>query len=393
VSRLFDRTIPTGIDHGTVTVLHGRTQVEVTTFRGDVGYTDGRHPDEVVFLDSLAEDLARRDFTINAMAYDLQADRLIDPLGGRRDLARKVVRAVGRPLDRFREDGLRPLRAVRFACVLDFSIEPRTRKAVRDSIPVFRKVAAERVREELGKILASRHAARGVELLRDTGLLQEILPELLPTVGFAQNRFHRYDVYGHTLKSLERARGDACLKLAVLLHDIGKVEAAEGPPGERTFYNHERSSARMANGILRRLKYSNADRARVRSLIEHHMFHYQPGWTDGAVRRMIRRVGVELLEDMYEMRRSDAWGRGIGVRDALRNLRALRERVERVLAEDAALKVTDLAIGGKEVMELLGIDPGPKVGEILDALLERVLDDPSLNHPARLRSLVRKLAH
>jgi tRNA nucleotidyltransferase (CCA-adding enzyme) len=252
-------------------------------------------------------------------------------------------------------------------------------------------VAPERVRVELLKILGSRRAHRGVELLNQSGLLEEIIPELIPSMGFAQNRFHKYDVYGHTLKSLEHARGDAVLKLAVLLHDVAKPQTAEGPEGERTFYGHERASARAADGVLKRLRFSNLERQRVKTLISSHMFHYLPEWTDGAVRRLVRRIGPELLDDMYELRRADAWGRGVGVRDTLANLRTLKARVKKVLAEDAALKVTDLAIGGEEVMQVLGIRPGPRVGKILDALLERVLDEPSLNRPKKLKSLIKNL--
>ena len=388
---LFSRVIPTGIAHGTVTVLTGRSQVEVTTFRGDIGYTDGRHPDRVVFLGSLKEDLKRRDFTVNAMAYDTRNDRIIDPHQGRRDLKRGVIRAVGDPLRRFAEDGLRPLRAVRFASVLGFEIEKKTFGAIGKRLEVFRKVAPERVRVELLKILGSRRAHRGIELLRRSGLLEEILPELTPGVGFAQNRFHKYDVYHHVLKCLEHARGDAVLKLAVLLHDVAKPQTAEGPENERTFYGHEKASAEVAARVLKRLRFSNQERQRVVTLISSHMFHYLPEWTDGAVRRLARRVGPELLEDMYELRRADAWGRGVGVRDTLANLKALKQRVAKVLAEDAALKVTDLAIGGEEIMKVLCIRPGPRVGKILDALLERVLDDPSLNKPKKLKSLIEKI--
>lgn len=388
VAELFPRTVPTGIAHGTITVLAGRMQIEVTTFRGEVGYSDGRHPDQVVFLDSLEEDLQRRDFTVNAMAFDTRRAKIVDPFGGRRDLGAELIRAVGEPLERFREDGLRPMRAVRFACVLGFSIEEQTRRAIPDALEVFRKVAPERIREELLKILAVRQAARGIELMRQTGLLGDVLPALLPTVDFSQNRFHRHDVYHHTLRCLEKCRGDPVLKLAVLLHDVGKPEVAEGPPGAHTFYLHERRSAEIADRVMHRLRFSNADRKRVTGLIANHMFHYLPDWNDGAVRRFIRRVGPERLDDMWEMRRADAWGRGTGVRDTLANLRALRRRVEQVMAEDAALKVTDLAIDGHDVMQALGISPGPRVGRILEALLDRVLDDPSLNRRDRLLALL-----
>ncbi len=392
VTNLFDRVIPTGIAHGTVTVLSGRRSIEVTTFRGDVGYSDGRHPDRIVFLRTLGEDLKRRDFTINAMAYDLERDRLIDPLGGRRDLARQLIRAVGDPDRRFAEDGLRPLRAVRFACVLCFNIDSRTKRAIPGSLNVFRKVAPERIRDELVKMLVSRNAARGIELLAECGLLEEIVPELQATVGFAQNRFHRYDIYRHSLECLRHSRGDAVLKLAILLHDIGKPETADGPEKERTFYGHEAASARLAASVMRRLKFSNAQIRRVQSVIGGHMFHYEDGWTDGAVRRLVRRVGSSNLEDLWEMRRADAWGRGIGVRATLANLRALKTRVEKVMRADNAFKVTDLAVSGQDVMKILGCPPGPRVGRVLLELLEKVLDDPTLNTKKALKSQIQSIA-
>ncbi|RME30033.1 MAG: HDIG domain-containing protein, partial [Deltaproteobacteria bacterium] len=251
VMKLFEKVVPTGIQHGTVTVLIGRGKVEVTTYRSEHGYSDGRHPDRVVFVRTLGEDLERRDFTINAMALDLKSGRVIDPLGGRRDLEKKLIRAVGDPDRRFAEDGLRPMRAVRFATVLGFDIEAETFAAIGRSVEVFRKVAPERIQQELLKMLGAggRSVARGMRLLLESGLLEHIIPELLQTVGFAQNRFHRHDVWEHTLACLRHCRADAVVKLAVLLHDVGKPRAAEGPPGQRTFYSHEKISAQMAETI------------------------------------------------------------------------------------------------------------------------------------------------
>ena len=209
-------------------------------------------------------------------------------------------------------------------------------------------------------------------------------------VGFAQNAFHRHDVYEHALKSLDRARGDAVLKLAVLLHDIGKPETAAGPPGEHTFYGHEQASAQMAEAVCQRLKFSNRDRQRIGHLIGQHMFHYEESWSDGAVRRLVRKVGPEYLEDLWEMRRADAWGRGPGLRATLANLKALKLRVAKVMAADAALKVTDLAVDGQDVMDTLHIPPGRQVGQLLDWLLEQVLDDPSLNERQKLLEMLRQ---
>lgn len=384
----FEKVIPTGIAHGTVTVLNRGMPVEVTTFRGEGAYSDGRHPDRVVFLESLEEDLRRRDFTINAIAYDIARKTLVDPFGGQRDLTRRVVRAVGNPMDRFSEDGLRPLRAVRFASILGFSIEKKTHKAIRECLSVFRKVAPERVREELLKMLAGPRPERGIELLRSSGLLIEILPELLSGLGFTQNRFHRHDVYWHALNCLKNSRGDSVFRLAVLLHDIGKVKTAAGPEGMRTFYNHEKVSAQEADAVLARLRFSNDDRRRVSALIENHMVHYEPAWSDGAIRRLIRRIGQENLGDAFRMQEADVLGRGRLVRQGLSNLRRLKARIRRVLRQDAAMKITDLAIDGTDVMRLLQIGPGPRVGEVLTALLEHVLDVPKDNTRRKLEKLL-----
>jgi tRNA nucleotidyltransferase (CCA-adding enzyme) len=389
---LFSHVVPTGIEHGTVTVFQGKKGIEVTTFRGEVGYQDGRHPDRVIFLDSLEEDLKRRDFTVNAMALDVEKNRVIDPFEGRADLKKGILRAVGSPKLRFSEDGLRPLRAVRFACVLQFEIHKETFLAIRDSIDVFRKVAAERVREELLKILASPHAASGIELLRSSGLLEVIIPEMIPMVGFPQNSFHKHDVYAHSLKSLAHAQGDAVLKLAVMLHDVGKPRTAGGTPGEHTFYGHEKVSAELADLFLERFRFSKEERRRVSILIQHHMFHYTPDWTDGAVRRLVQRVSKERLTDLWEMRRADIRGRGTEVKSSLDQLRRLEKRVRKLLTKDAALKVTDLAIGGEDIMSELKIAPGPRIGALLEAILERVLDDPTLNSKEKLIALTKEIA-
>jgi putative nucleotidyltransferase with HDIG domain len=388
---LFERVIPTGIEHGTVTVLTGKSAIEVTTFRGESSYSDGRHPDRVEFLSSLQEDLKRRDFTINSIAYDFMRKRLIDPYKGQKDILRRQIRAVGNPLERFAEDGLRAMRAIRFASVLDFEIEKKTFAAINPSIDTFKKVAPERIRVELLKILESKNAHQGIELMRSSGLLAEVIPELLNTIDFSQNRFHRHDVYQHSIQCLKYAKGDGVFKLAVLLHDIGKPNTAGGSENERTFYGHEKESARLADLIMARLRFSNQERQRVATIIENHMFHYQSEWTDGAVRRLIRRVGKENLNDMWEMRRADAWGRSLGLRSSLANLKALKSRVEKVVQEQGVYKVSDLAIGGKEVMKILNIKPSKKVGIALDALLEVVLDNPSLNNPDLLIASLKKM--
>jgi tRNA nucleotidyltransferase (CCA-adding enzyme) len=390
--------IPTGLQHGTITVLAGNRDqprhVEVTTFRGEGEYLDGRRPSTVSFSATLEEDLARRDFTMNAIAYDPLASRLTDPFGGQRDLEAKLVRAVGDPLARFREDGLRPMRAVRQATQLGFDIDAPTLAAIPATLDVFRKVSFERVRDELFKLMAARGPARGLELMRETGLLGEVIPELLEGVGVVQNRFHRFDVWGHTMATLDGAQGDSRVKMGALLHDVGKPRSRtpkEGVPGEYSFFKHEFLGAEMATTICQRLKLSNDEREDISALVAHHMFFYTPDWTDGTVRRFVRRVGTARLPALLALREADIAGRGMG-EDTGSETRELKSRIDQVIADDSALSTKDLALDGRDVMRLLAIPPSRRIGVLLERLLERVLDDPSLNTKERLEALLREEA-
>ena len=397
---LFGKTFakPTGLKHGTVTVVTDAKpprHVEVTTFRGEGAYLDGRRPSSVTYVKSLSDDLGRRDFTMNAVAYDPIADVVTDLFDGRGDLSRGLIRAVGDPVTRFREDGLRPMRAVRQAAQLVFDIDGPTKAAIEPTLDVFRKVSAERIRDELLKMLASPQPSRGLQLMRETGLLGEVIPELLEGVDCTQNRYHKHDVFDHTLHVVDQTEGDPIRRLGALLHDVGKPRARqprEGAPGEFSFFQHEYVGADMADAICRRLKLANAERERVVGIVKNHMFFYSREWTDGTVRRFVRRVGGhEALDDLFALRAGDVVGRGFG-EDPETELGELRERVASVAAEDAALKVTDLAIGGADVMRILGIPPSREIGEILEKLLERVIDDPSLNTPEALEPLVLEIA-
>jgi tRNA nucleotidyltransferase (CCA-adding enzyme) len=397
VVALFGKTfaIPTGLKHGTVTVLtETRRPVEVTTFRGEGEYLDGRRPVSVTYVDTLVEDLSRRDFTMNAVAFEPIDGRLTDPFDGQGDLGRRLIRAVGDPLVRFREDGLRPLRAVRQAAQLEFDVDSPTREAIPATLDIFRKVSAERVRDELYKMLGARRPSRGLDLMRATGLLGEVIPELLEGIGCTQNRFHKHDVFDHTLSVVDATEGDAVVRLGALLHDVGKPRARqprEGAPGEYSFFKHEYVGAEMADAICRRLKLGNADRERVVALVKNHMFFYTPDWSDGTIRRFVRRIGGrEGLGDLFALREGDVRGRGFG-EDPNDELGELRGRIAVVADADAALKVTDLAIDGRDVMRILSIRPGREIGEILERLLERVLDDPSLNEREKLEAMLPEL--
>jgi tRNA nucleotidyltransferase (CCA-adding enzyme) len=415
VTRVFGRwrTIPTGEKHGTVTVLLGRggrakesgppssdEHVEVTTYRGEGAYSDGRRPDEVSFVRTLEEDLKRRDFTMNAIAYDPLADRLVDPFGGQADLLRRLIRAVGDPLERFREDGLRAMRAVRFAAQHGFTLDAATQAAIPQALDVFRKVSAERIRDELIKILCAPRPSVGLTLMEKTGLLGEVIPELLEGVGMHQNRHHAHDVWGHTLAAVDAtplgsAEGPSWIvRLAALFHDVAKPRtAAPKPdaPGERTFYRHEHVGAEMTDQICRRLKLSVREREAAVNLVLNHMFWYSPEWSDGTVRRFISRVGVPAIEDLFALRAGDVRARGRGEEPGA-EIDELRRRVAEQMAQKSALKVSDLAVGGADVMRVLGVPPGPIIGEVLRRLLERVLDDAQLNSYDRLEALIPEVA-
>ena len=396
VVRIFGkRAIPTGLAHGTVTVLcgHGdaRMPIEVTTYRGEGAYSDGRRPDAVTFVRTLEEDLARRDFTMNALALDPTTAELRDVYGGVADIERRTIRAVGEARARFGEDGLRALRAVRFAAQLEFSVDPGTLAAIPETLDVFAKVSMERVRDEMMKILAARQPSRGLSLMADTGLLARAVPELAESFGVTQNRHHAFDVWSHTLATVDACRNDPIVRWAALLHDVAKPRtraAKDGEPGEYTFFRHDLVGADMAEAILKRLRFPNREREEIVGLVRNHMFWYSPEWTDATVRRFLVRIGPEAFEPLVELRVGDVVGRGRG-EDPETEIGELRRRVAETLAKAQALKVSDLAIGGRDLIGELGLRPGPLLGEILRALLERVIEDPALNEREALLALAR----
>lgn len=355
--------------------------VEVTTYRSEQGYSDRRHPDEIKFEDSLDKDLERRDFTINAMALRLrsgQAHEIIDLFGGKKDLDKKIIRAVGEPVDRFREDALRMMRAIRFSSQLGFSIEAKTLRAITKLAGGIKFVSKERIKDELIKILDSDLAYEGLMLLFETKLLQYILPELERGVGVGQNRHHTYTVFKHSVLSLKYCPSkDWRVKFASLLHDIAKPQTKKMLKGDYTFYNHDIVGAKITKKIMERLKFSNKDIEKVSNLVRNHMFYYNVDEvTASSVRRLIVKVGEENLKDLIDLRIADRLGSGVPKAKPYK-LRHLEYMMDKVRKDPISAKM--LKINGDDLMKTLKIPPSPKIGAILDVLLSEVIEEPKLN--------------
>ena len=376
---------------GTV-LLPGTPPIQITTYRTESGYEDHRRPDEVVFHGSLREDLARRDFTINAIAWlpdDAGAQRgsLVDPFNGLPDLREGLVRAVGRPADRFAEDALRVLRGIRFALRLSFGTEAATEAALVEAVPSTAALSGERVRDELIRLLDDARITPSVALTRweAVGLLAVLLPELAALRGLGQAKPRGGDALDHSLwtaDALPHTR--PVLRIAGLVHDIGKAVTAGGGH----FIDHEVAGAEMAERMLRRLRLGSADIATVTHLVRHHMFGYAPSWTDAAVRRFIRRIGEPALSDLFALREADNAASGVD-EPASAGLDELRARIAAERASPLAQR--QLAVNGDDLQAELGLRPGPRIGAILDSLLEAVIDDPSRNERETLLGLARRM--
>lgn len=401
VMKLFRTVIPTGFEHGTVTVHHSGLEIEVTTFRTESGYSDGRHPDSVNYAATIEEDLARRDFTINAIAADLKDGRIVDPFGGRRDIKKKIIRTVGAAHERFMEDGLRPVRCIRFACKLGFSIENNTFSEIFEK-EILNKVASisvERFRDEFEKMLVSAKPSTGLKLLEETGIMVIFIPELLDGRGCIQSDkrgFHDFDVLDHLYYACDGAPAEKLnVRLAALFHDIGKPAAKKLTDETITFYNHERIGAEQTEKILTRLKFPNAVINNVCHLIREHMFNYEPNWTIAAVRRFIIRVGRENLDDLYDLRIADIYGmhnQKVDFRfsEPIGRLIELKDRITEELEKNNALSLKDLAINGNDLIAA-GFTKGKQLGVILNQLLDCVLEDPGMNTREKLMEVARSI--
>ena len=357
--------------------------VEVTTFRQEGKYTDKRHPDEIKFAETIEEDLSRRDFTVNALAMNLghqERSAVIDPYGGQNDLKNKIIRAVGNPEERFQEDALRLMRAVRFMAQLGFGIEEQTEAAVKKHAGILEFVSKERVRDELSKLLSAEKAADGIRKMQELGLLKLVLPELEEGVGMGQNKHHIYTVFEHNLKSLEYAAKNGFpleLRLASLLHDVGKPRSKRGDGPDSTFYGHQVIGERMVLSMLDRLRFSKAMIEKIALLVREHMFVYDPDtMTDAGARRLLRRVGEENINDLFLLREADRIGSGVPKAQPYR-LRHLKFRIEKVSKDPISAKM--LKVNGEDIMRVLGIEPSARIGFVLAILLEEVLDDPLVN--------------
>lgn len=352
---------------------------EITTYRTESGYSDARRPDKVAWGKSLEEDLKRRDFTINAMALGATGE-IIDPHDGAGDLKKKLIRAVGDPHERFSEDALRLMRAVRIASELGFKIEEKTFEAIKANASLINRIAKERVKDELFKLLSSPHPYEGIVHLRESGLMAEILPELDKAFGVEQKspqRHHIYDVGTHSLMALKFCDSqDPVVRFACMIHDIGKPQTYKKlPTGVITFYNHEVVGAAIARRIAERLKFSNKEKDKLLKLVRWHQFSVTEFQTDTAVRRFIRNVGLEHIEDMLILRKADRLGSG--AKETSWRLDDFKKRLVEVQKQPFSIK--DLKINGRDVMKELNIKPGPKVGEILEKLFEEV-EEKSLSN-------------
>jgi len=387
IIKLFDKTVPTGIKHGTVTVMINGDGYEVTTYRIDGEYLDNRRPDAVTFVSNLKEDLARRDFTINALAFN-QEDGLIDYFGGIEDLDNKIIRAVGEPNKRFQEDALRMLRAIRFAARLNFCIEEKTLEAIKLNSHLILNVSNERIRDELCKILVSNNTTKALRLLEETKLLKFILPELQVAVGFnQQNHHHDKDIFEHILAVVEKCPPALNLRVAGLLHDIAKPECFTiDKDGVGHFYGHDKKGVIISEQILRRLRFDNQNISKIIILVKEHMnICAKP--TNASVKRLINRVGVDLVRDLFALQRADALGsRYPKIR--LEEIDRVEEITMTILESKVPLSIKELAVNGGDLMSEFSLKPGEEIGVMLKFLLNKVLDNPQFNSKEKLLAII-----
>lgn len=388
VKKLFSHTIDTGIAHGTVTVMIKKEGFEVTTYRIDGEYEDARHPKEVTFTGNLLEDLKRRDFTINAMAYN-ETQGIVDAFDGIGDLKRGVIRCVGNPLERFSEDALRMLRAVRFAAQLGFSIEEKTKAAVKELAPTLEKISAERIQVELVKLLVSAHPEE-IKTVYELGLTKIFLPEFDAMMETTQNTpHHSFSVGEHTIRALCGVSPDKVLRLAMLLHDVAKPECKRTDENGRDhFYGHPQRGSQMAREILRRLKFDNDTTAKVCRFILYH--DDRPSCNQKEIRKAISRIGVDLYPQLFEVKRADTLAQSTYEREKkISYIEEYEQLYHRILETQECVEKKNMAVSGKDLLSI-GMKPGKQMGELLEALYEHVLEKPEDNQKEILLGIAKK---
>lgn len=385
VMEIFENTIPTGIKHGTVTIMQDNEPIEVTTFRKDGEYTDGRHPDNVIFCKDIYDDLYRRDFTINSMAYN-DEEGLIDPFNGINDINNKIIRCVGNPIDRFNEDALRMLRAVRFSAQLGFNIEDSVISAMKQLNSSIMNVSMERIRSEFIKTITS--DSNKIRILVDTGLIKYFIPEIESIVGFNQNNpYHHLDLYEHTLKSTQLMINKAYLKLVMLFHDLGKIKTqTTDENGISHYYGHAKESMVIAKDILTRLKFDNVTINNIVTLIKYHDYQFN---CKKSIKTILNKIGEPLLHDLILVRECDIRSqRESDIEIRVEKLKKSIVLIDEVLSSKECFSVKNLEINGNDLIQL-GFKQGKEIGVILNELLELVIETPKLNTKEQLIKIVK----
>jgi len=376
---LLPEMISFNLKHGTVTLVSNGRNFEVTTFRGIGGFSS-----------RIEEDLAHRDFTFNAMAYDIAHKRTIDPFEGKQDIKKKLVRAVLNPSERFQEDPLRMMRAIRLSLELGYAIEPETLMAINSMAETIDIIAKERVRDELLKILMVRRPSAGLNLMRKSGLLKRVLPELVEGYKKRQNNFHKYTIYRHIMETVDSIERDSILRLSALFHDIAKPCVRKKINGRWRFFGHATASAELTKVIMMRLRFSNERIARVTHLIAHHMFDYKQDLSDKAVRRFIKRIGADNVDDLIALRKADdlahGWGRGFE-----KDIAGFKDKINSQIKKSYPFSISDLAVNGHDVIKMTGLQPSPRIGQILNQLLEIVIERPEHNQKHKLIKIIKDM--
>lgn len=386
VIKIFDKVVLTGLKHGTVTVMINKEGYEVTTYRADGEYEDNRHPKEVKFVSSLKEDLARRDFTINAMAYN-EKDGLIDYFGGMEDLSNEIIKTVGEPKKRFNEDALRMLRAIRFSAQLNFKIDENVLNAIKELKDNIKNISKERIREELNKILLSN--PKKIDILRKCEILEYIIPGISKIYNFNQNNdYHNFDLYNHTLVATDAIESRIHLRLAMMLHDFGKIETkTTDENGISHYYAHAKESVKIATKILKDLKYDNETINKVLTLIQYHDCTLK---SKLSVKRMLNKIEEELFRDLIKVQRADILSQNpVYAEERLLNLVSIERKLDLILSQNECFNLKDLRINGGDLIDL-GFNKGKEIGETLKYLLELVIQNPKLNEKEELIKLAKE---